>query len=298
MVDPKTFATHLLLTPEIASAFVARPGVDLRRFDAITEGAAAILAEWPDRLDLDGISSLTAEAAACLARHSHILSLSGLDTLPSEVARHLANHRGPGLSLESVWMLEDEATAHLARHRGSLNLDGLTGISDASAVVLAKHAGPISLCGLYSLSTRAARALASRGCIATDGSDDPLPLPDRNECVLGTPALTPKGADLLSECFVEVVRFDAMGQDDPEDFICQDGQYLCYSQGEIIGIPAYGPSGIMAAIEYETAGKVGPFKSTAEVLAAYGPQGIRLVVIDSLDDEQYDAHDEDLNDWG
>lgn len=33
-------------------------------------------------------------------------------------------------------------------------------------------------------------------------------------------------------------------------------------------------------------------------LAAYGPQGSRLVVIDSLDDEQYEAHDEDLNGWG
>lgn len=80
-------------------------------------------------------------------------------TIDDEAAEILSGYRG-SIDLNGLKGLSDEAAASLGKHRGSLSFDGLKRLSDAAAEVFGSHReGYLCLRGLTHLSDVSAKSL-------------------------------------------------------------------------------------------------------------------------------------------
>ena len=104
------------------------------------EEAKRLMAEFPDRLALNGLPSLSDEAAKALGHHTGALELDGLTTLDAETAKALAESKAWDGQLPNITAFESpdsvEIAAALATRKGPLSLPNLTKISPKTLTAL------------------------------------------------------------------------------------------------------------------------------------------------------------------
>ena len=110
-----------ILNREIVRQFLDGEISSLSEYEIINREAAALLAQYPGDLTLDGLKDLAAPAAGALSAYRGRLSLAGLQVLSPETADALGNHYG-GLLLSNLKTASVRVAKALARHRGAMVL--------------------------------------------------------------------------------------------------------------------------------------------------------------------------------
>lgn len=160
----------LRISDDVATALKTHQGsLSLAGLTGLTEAAAESLAQHQGPLDLNGVTCLSDQAAASLSRCSFRLTLNRLTNVSPDPTTEdhpgyfaLAKFLSPGedMDVSCLAKTSDCDAIKLSQYaNGSVNLNGLHGLSETAAAHLKNHIGTLHLNGLTEISEAVARQL-------------------------------------------------------------------------------------------------------------------------------------------